>query len=99
MTRWDQQRVVKCKDNLQWRVQRLNGGKWRNVRSIISALGPRDALLALLSAMTVGIEDSHRCKTCGLLGSKPQVGLLKAAEILLEPSLRQSACRRYGRQA
>jgi hypothetical protein len=62
-------RIVNCRDDIQWIVQRLTGGRWRNKsfhrtrRSLIQRYGPLEMILALPEHHDGFVEVTHdaRC--------------------------------------
>jgi hypothetical protein len=74
-------RIVDCRDDIQWIVQRLTGGRWRNKSfhrtraSLIQRYGPLEMILALPEHHDGFIEVTPRCEVCGRLKSKPMAGL------------------------
>ena len=74
-------RIVNCRDDIQWIVQRLTGGRWRNKSfhrtraSLIQRYGPLEMILALPEHHDGFVEAIPRCKFCGRIKSKPSGGL------------------------
>ena len=74
-------RIVNCRDDIQWIVQRLTGGRGRNKSfhrtraSLIQRYGPLEMILALPEHHDGFVEAIPRCKFCGRIKSKPSGGL------------------------
>jgi hypothetical protein len=74
-------RIVNCRDDIQWIVQRLSGGQWRNKSfhrsrlSLICRYGPLEIILSLPEHHDGFVEAIPRCKVCGRILSKPTQGL------------------------
>src|SRR4030095_13558045 len=73
-------RIVNCRDDIQWIVQRLTGGRWRNKSfhrtraSLIQRYGPLEMILALPEHHDGFVEAIPRCKFCGRIKTKHNGG-------------------------
>jgi hypothetical protein len=95
-------RIVNCRDDIQWIVQWLRGGQWRNKsfhRSRLSPIqryGPLEIMLSLPEHHDGFVEAIPRCKVCGRIRSKPTRGLPRhlfcsAMRTPLRPTLAEAA--------
>jgi hypothetical protein len=81
----DRTRVISCKDDLQWILQRRQGGKWCSIAfcrtrgGMVQAANAAgcaiDKVLVLPERHDGLIDNEPRCHTCGRLSGKPKHGL------------------------
>jgi hypothetical protein len=77
-------RVVTCRSNIQWVIQRKRGHKWLGVSfcrtrdalvRVAKGLGYVSEALNALPQRCDGLIDNPRCDDCGRIKSKPRSGL------------------------
>jgi hypothetical protein len=74
-------RIVNCRDDIQWIVQRLTGGRWRNKsfhrtrRSLVQHYGSLEIIMSLPEHHDGFVEVTPRCKLCGRIKSQSTGGL------------------------
>jgi hypothetical protein len=70
-----------ARNDIQWIIQRFNGGQWRNKSfhrsrlSLICRYGPLEIILSLPEHHDGFVEAIPRFKVCGRIRSKPTLGL------------------------